>query len=183
MTITDHKRETARLKPLLALAAALTLATTAVAQPPAAPPPAAPRPPAVADPTHAPAATIARLVAQAKAQRQDGQPLVSLLLAQAPGYTARVDYRASLGPANLHETENEIFYVLEGAATLVTGGALIEPTPLRNGNRNGTRVEGGEARAVKAGDVMFIAAGTPHSFSAVDRLVVLSIHTAPKPVS
>jgi mannose-6-phosphate isomerase-like protein (cupin superfamily) len=168
------------LKPFLALAAALALNTAAQAQPPAGPPP-APRPPAVADPTAAPAAAVAALVAQAKAQRKEGQPLLSLLLAQAPGYTARVDYRASVGPANLHEAENEIFYVLEGAATLVTGGTLVEPTPARNGNRNGARVDGGQSREVKAGDVLFIAAGTPHSFSTVDRLVVLSIHTAPAP--
>jgi mannose-6-phosphate isomerase-like protein (cupin superfamily) len=29
--------------------------------------------------------------------------------------------------------------------------------------------------------VLFIAAGTPHWFSTVDKLVVLSIHTPPKP--
>ena len=165
------------MKPLLALCAALAMATAVQAQTP----PPAPRPPAVADPTVAPWMTVQALVAKAKEQRREGQPLVSLLLAQAPGYTARVDYRASVGPANLHETENEIFYVFEGSATLVTGGTLAEPTPLRNGNRNGARVEGGQARSVMAGDVLFIPAGTPHSFSAVDKLVVLSIHTAPAP--
>lgn len=156
---------------------AFVVATTAFAQPAASPPTL--RPPAVADPTVADAATVAGLVAQAKAQRKDGQPLVSLLLAQGPGYVNRVDYRASVGPANLHEAENEIFYVLEGSATLVTGGTLVEPTPARNGNRNGARVDGGQSREVKAGDVLYIAAGTPHGFSAVNGLVVLSIHTPP----
>lgn len=167
------------MKPLLVFAAALVLATAAQAQPPA--PATAPRPPAVADPIAASWGEVQALVAEAKVQRRDGQPLVSLLLAQAPGYTARVDYRASVGPANLHETENEIFYVLEGAGTLVTGGALVEPTAPRNGNRNGTRVDGGRSRQISAGDVLFVAAGTPHAFSAVERLVVLSIHTAPAP--
>jgi len=161
----------------LLVVAALALSAPALAQPPATPP--APRPPAVADPTVAPAAAIQALVAQAKAQRTSNQPLVSLLLAQGPGYTNRVDYRASVGPANLHEVENEIFYVLEGSATLMTGGTLIEPTAPRNGNRNGARVDGGGAKDVKVGDVMFIAAGTPHWFSAVNGLVVLSIHTQP----
>lgn len=161
------------MKPFLALGLAFGLATAAQAQSPALP--------AVADPTVASFVTLQALVVQAQTQRREGQPLVSLLLAQAPGYTARVDYRASVGPANLHETENEIFYVLEGVATLVTGGALVEPTPLRNGNRNGARVEGGQSRQVAAGDVLFVPAGTPHAFSAVDRLTVLSIHTAPAP--
>jgi mannose-6-phosphate isomerase-like protein (cupin superfamily) len=161
------------MKPLPVIAAALAFATAVQAQAPT------PRAPAVADPTLAPWPVVQTLVAEAKAQRREGQPLVSLLLAQAPGYTARVDYRASVGPANLHETENEIFYVLEGSATLVTGGTLVEPTAARNGNRNGARVDGGQARGVSAGDVLFIAAGTPHGFSAVERLVVLSIHTAP----
>jgi mannose-6-phosphate isomerase-like protein (cupin superfamily) len=164
------------MKPLPAIAAVLALTTAAQAQAPA---PATPRAPAVPDPTAASWGVVQALVAEAKAQRRDGQPLVSLLLAQAPGYTARVDYRASVGPANLHETENEIFYVLEGAASLVTGGTLVEPTAARNGNRNGTRVEGGQTRTVSAGDVLFVAAGTPHAFSAVEKLVVLSIHTPP----
>jgi len=158
------------MKSLLAIAATLALTTAAHAQANA---------PAVADPTVAPWGLVQALVAEAKAQRRDGQPLVSLLLAQAPGYTARVDYRASVGPANLHETENEIFQVLEGAATLVVGGSLVEPTAPRNGNRNGVRVDGGRARLVGAGDVLFVAAGAPHWFSAVDKLVVLSIHTPP----
>lgn len=166
------------MKSLLAIAATLAMATSAHAQAPA---PAPPRAPAVADPTVASWGMVQVLVAEAKAQRREGQPLVSLLLAQAPGYTARVDYRASVGPANLHETENEIFYVLEGGATLVTGGALVEPTALRNGNRNGAGVRGGQTRAVGAGDILFVAAGEPHWFSAVDKLVVLSIHTPPAP--
>lgn len=160
------------MKPLPAIAAAFALTTAAHAQTNA---------PAVADPTVASWGLVQALVAEAKTQRREGQPLVSLLLAQAPGYTARVDYRASVGPANLHETENEIFQVLEGAATLVVGGTLVEPTAPRNGNRNGARVSGGQARVVGAGDVLFVAAGAPHWFSAVDKLVVLSIHTPPGP--
>lgn len=162
------------MKSILAITITLALTTAAHAQTPA---PA----PAVADPTVAPWGMVQTLVAEAKAQRRDGQPLVSLLLAQAPGYTARVDYRASVGPANLHETENEIFQVLEGSATLIVGGSLVEPTAARNGNRNGARISGGQARAVGAGDVLFVAAGAPHWFSAVDKLVVLSIHTPPGP--
>lgn len=169
------------MKLVLAAVVAAALCTPALAQttPPAAAP--TPRPPAVPDPTVAPTMAVARLVAQAKAQRTGDQPLVSLLLAQGPGYTNRVDYRASVGPANLHQAENEIFYVLEGSATLVTGGTLVEPTAPRNGNINGARLDGGTARVVAVGDVLFVAAGTPHWFSAVDRLVVLSIHTPPKP--
>lgn len=162
------------MKPLPAIAAALALTTAAQAQTPASAP-------AIADPTVASWGVVQTLVAEAKAQRREDQPLVSLLLAQAPGYTARVDYRASVGPANLHETENEIFQVLEGAATLIVGGTLVEPTAPRNGNRNGARVDGGRARVVGAGDVLFVAAGAPHWFSAVDKLVVLSIHTPPGP--
>ena len=156
------------MKSILAITMTLALTTAAQAQAPA-----------VADPTVASWGVVQTLVAEAKAQRREGQPLVSLLLAQAPGYTARVDYRASVGPANLHETENEIFEVLEGSATLVVGGQLVEPTAARNGNRNGVRISGGQARAVGAGDVLFVAAGAPHWFSAVDKLVVLSIHTPP----
>jgi mannose-6-phosphate isomerase-like protein (cupin superfamily) len=72
-----------------------------------------------------------------------------------------------------HDRVTETYYILSGAGTLVTGGALrdAKPTDLSRVNagmsRTGTR-QGGLSRKVKPGDIVVIPAGTPHSFSQLD---------------
>ncbi|HTS50252.1 MAG TPA: hypothetical protein VMH05_20035 [Bryobacteraceae bacterium] len=73
--------------------------------------------------------------------------------------------------ANLHETKvTEIYYILDGNATLVTGGTLPDPHPLRAGGTTfqSTRIEGGVSRHVSKGDVIIIPGRTPHWFSSQD---------------
>src|SRR5690349_522571 len=58
--------------------------------------------------------------------------------------------------ANLHQTKvTEIYYILEGTATLVTGGTIPDPKPLAPGSTTlqGKRIDGGMSRKVAAGDV------------------------------
>jgi len=75
--------------------------------------------------------------------------------------------------ALIHDRVTETYYIVSGSGTIVTGGSLggAKPTDLSNVNagmsQTGTRV-GGEERRVKAGDIVIVPAGTPHSFSALD---------------
>ena len=73
--------------------------------------------------------------------------------------------------ANLHQTKvAEIYYILDGNATLVTGGALHSPKPLRAGSTTfqSTRIDGGTSRKVSKGDIVIIPGRTPHWFSSQD---------------
>ena len=73
--------------------------------------------------------------------------------------------------ANLHQTKvTEIYYILDGNATLVAGGTLPDPKPLRAGSTTlqSTRIEGGTSRHVSKGDVIIIPGRTPHWFSSQD---------------
>jgi mannose-6-phosphate isomerase-like protein (cupin superfamily) len=73
--------------------------------------------------------------------------------------------------ANLHQTKvTEIYYILDGSATLVTGGTLPDPHPLRAGSTTfqSTKIEGGVSRHVAKGDVIVIPGRTPHWFSSQD---------------
>ena len=76
----------------------------------------------------------------------------------------------------VHTKVTEVYYIVEGRGTLVTGGSLVDPkerelTPLRyevNGpGISGSDVEGGVSRPVGPGDIVIIPAGTPHKFSDV----------------
>lgn len=75
--------------------------------------------------------------------------------------------------ALIHDRVTETYYIVSGSGTIVTGGTLGSPKPTDLSNVNagmsqtGTR-QGGESRRVKAGDIVIIPAGTPHSFSALD---------------
>src|SRR5688572_4738171 len=75
--------------------------------------------------------------------------------------------------ALIHDYVTETYYITSGSGTFVTGGSLggARPTDLSKVNagmsQTGSRI-GGEARRVKAGDIVIVPAGTPHSFSELD---------------
>jgi mannose-6-phosphate isomerase-like protein (cupin superfamily) len=82
------------------------------------------------------------------------------------------------GVAAVHFKVSEIYHVTDGAATLVTGGAMVNAkmrpadalaVRLEDGpGASGTAIEGGVSRRIKAGDVVVIPAGVPHWFSRIE---------------
>lgn len=60
----------------------------------------------------------------------------------------------------------EAYYMLDGAATLVTGGTLAAPTRETPGTSGvsvrSDRIDGGVSRKMSRGDVVVIPGGTPH---------------------
>ena len=156
----------------IGISIALTLAAAALAQPPASP---APK-------TYASSADVAALEAQAKSARKDGQPLVVERILQLAPYNANLEYRASIGPASVHEREAEIFYVIDGGGTMVTGGKLVNEKRSNPENLTGTAIEGGTPRVLAKGDFLVVPENTPHWFSALDGSIVLMSLHIPRPV-
>jgi mannose-6-phosphate isomerase-like protein (cupin superfamily) len=90
------------------------------------------------------------------------------------------------GPAGIyHDDTAETYVVISGAATLITGGSIVngqrspadsEVTTTLNGpSCNGTMV-GFTSRQIKVGDVIVIPEGVPHGFSAIpDHVTYLSV--------
>ena len=76
------------------------------------------------------------------------------------------------GDAIAHETRTaEVYYILDGAGTLVTGGTIadLKPPPAgRTAGPRGDRIIGGVTRRVSAGDIIVIPGRTPHWFSALE---------------
>lgn len=88
------------------------------------------------------------------------------------------------GEATLHETRtSETYYMLEGTATLVTGGTLADLKPRRNANDRSPRaqrIDGGVSRKLGPGDIVVIPGGTPHWWSSLDSdLRYVIIRSAP----
>lgn len=151
---------------LVGIASALTGALMAQQQPP--------QPPK----TYTSAAEITAMMAKAKSDRkQDQANYIQRILGLAP-YTANLEYRAAVGPAAVHVKEAELFYVIDGAGTLVTGGKLTDITnPGNADNPQGKGIEGGTSRAVAKGDFFIVPENTPHWFSKIEgTLVLMSLH-------
>ena len=127
-------------------------------------------------------ADITALIAKAKSERTANQPIVAEPILRLAPYAANLEYRASVGAAAVHEKEAELFYVIDGSATMVTGGKLVKESRTNPENLTGTGIEGGESRPVAKGDFIVVPENTPHWFSAINgTLVLMSLHV-PRPV-
>ena len=153
----------------------LTASAAFAQQPPA---PAA----AAASRTMVSASDVTALIAKAKAERKDNQALLAQSMIQLAPYNVSLEYRAAVANAAVHETEAELFYVIDGSATLVTGGKLTNENRTNAANLSGSGIEGGVSRRVAKGDFIMVPEGTPHWFSAIDGTVVLmSLHLPHSP--
>lgn len=79
--------------------------------------------------------------------------------------------RSVPGDANLHRVDTtEIYYMLTGTATLVTGGTMVDPYQPESSptSLRAPRIEGGVTRRVGPGDVVVIPGHTPHWWSSLD---------------
>jgi quercetin dioxygenase-like cupin family protein len=94
------------------------------------------------------------------AKAGDGQ--ASETLKEYPQHATMLSFRSRNGEAELHENFADIFYVLDGRATLVTGGMVAGARTIGPGEIRGERVENGTRQELRAGDVAHVPAGVPH---------------------
>jgi quercetin dioxygenase-like cupin family protein len=66
--------------------------------------------------------------------------------------------------AEVHDNEADLFYVVDGRATQVLGGRVIDGKPTGPGQIRGPKTEGGQTYQLGKGDVMWVPAGTAHWF-------------------
>ena len=78
------------------------------------------------------------------------------------GSTTEISVRTASGIAELHQRWQDNFFVVSGEGTEITGGRIVDPTENAPGEIRGSRVEGGESHLLRKGDVLHIAANTPH---------------------
>jgi mannose-6-phosphate isomerase-like protein (cupin superfamily) len=95
------------------------------------------------------------------ASRQAASGNVSVTLDKYPGYFTMLSTRAKSGGAELHKKAADLFVAIDGEATVITGGTIVDRTEQGDEVR-GTRVEGGVAQVMHKGDVLTIAPNTPH---------------------
>jgi mannose-6-phosphate isomerase-like protein (cupin superfamily) len=100
---------------------------------------------------------------QVEAAFAKGMPLVETDL-----YKVHASRRDRPGMAEVHMRDTDVIYVLEGSATLVTGGTVNEPKQTARDEVRGVSIAGGTARRLSRGDVMIVPSGVPHWFQQVE---------------
>ena len=90
-----------------------------------------------------------------------------------------------------HNQITEVYHVIEGNGTLVTGGTLDNPreipadnpvvTVLNGPSTGGSAIQNGVSRKIGPGDVVIIPPNTPHWFSEIttDQIVYLVVRVDP----
>jgi mannose-6-phosphate isomerase-like protein (cupin superfamily) len=80
----------------------------------------------------------------------------------APEVLVRRRFASQPNNASVHPERDEIYQVIDGSATLMTGGTFVDPGDRPAG------IRGDEEREIGAGDVVVIPAGTLHWFSQIN---------------
>src|SRR5262244_561302 len=95
-------------------------------------------------------------------------------------------------PAELHDASDDVYYVLDGSATLVLGGRLEDPKETDPGEWRSPRIIDGKTVEIKKGDLVVVPRGTPHQRSTANKdftMILIKIYSeplkpgAPKPTS
>jgi len=91
-----------------------------------------------------------------------GMPLL-----ETAGYKVHASRRVEPGQAEIHTLDTDVIYVVDGSATLVTGGKAIDTKEIGPNEIRGTRIEGGQEHHISKGDAVIVPNGVPHQFTAV----------------
>jgi mannose-6-phosphate isomerase-like protein (cupin superfamily) len=84
-------------------------------------------------------------------------------------YSVNVRIVKPSDPPLLHAASLDIWVVMSGSATAVTGGQLADMKKRPNSDdAAGTAIMGGVEQPLKAGDVLYVPPGVPHGFKDIN---------------
>jgi uncharacterized protein GlcG (DUF336 family)/mannose-6-phosphate isomerase-like protein (cupin superfamily) len=89
------------------------------------------------------------------------------LFLDANRYKLDAGRRVEPGEVEFHERVVDVMHVVEGSATVITGGEMVEPREVSAGELRARAVEGGTRHELRQGDVLAIPNGVPHQFAEV----------------
>lgn len=114
--------------------------------------------------TPASAMTRAEVFAQLEKAAVTSPGMMVARMANTEAYRVNVVKRTVPQGAIAHEVGTEVHYIVEGAATLVTGGAIVRAA---GGAATSATIRDGVSRQVHAGDIVLVPVGTPHWYQAI----------------
>lgn len=80
-------------------------------------------------------------------------------------YMIHASRREKPGMAEVHVKDADLIYVMEGSATFVTGGSVVDGKRVAPDEIRGASIRDGQTRQLARGDVIIVPRGTPHQFA------------------
>jgi len=117
--------------------------------------------------TPGPSTEAVRVFPKADVERSFAKGGIRVDDANGRRYQVHTSRRDQAGLAEVHTVDTDVFYLLSGSATLVTGGTVVGSREIGANEFRGDAIEGGQERSVVPGDVVVIPAGTPHWFKSI----------------
>jgi mannose-6-phosphate isomerase-like protein (cupin superfamily) len=77
-------------------------------------------------------------------------------------HALKLNERTASGGAEIHAHFDDVILLMEGKATLITGGEVIDAHLGNDGETTGSGIRNGTVQPISAGDLIHIPAGTPH---------------------
>jgi mannose-6-phosphate isomerase-like protein (cupin superfamily) len=95
-------------------------------------------------------------------QKTDASGLATEQLKKYSTDYTMLAFRSQSGKAELHEKFADFYVVVDGSATIVSGGHIVNPTTTAPGEVRGDSIQDGKETMLKKGDVVHIPPNTPH---------------------
>lgn len=97
-------------------------------------------------------------------ERQEGNKTEDIVVASGMQMRVAVfhDEKRENDLVEVHDGSDDVYYVLEGTATLLLGGTLVEPNEISPSEWRAKTSRGGQKYEIRKGDVIVVPRGTPH---------------------
>jgi quercetin dioxygenase-like cupin family protein len=87
------------------------------------------------------------------------------MLLQTNNYKVMAGRRGGPGTVEIHAKDTDVFYIIDGTATFITGGTANEVKEKSPGEFGAKDITGGDVHHLAKGDVIVIPNGVPHWFT------------------
>lgn len=96
------------------------------------------------------------------AGKMSDKHVASTTLEKYGNHFTMLAHRDGDGEVEVHDKVADVFVILSGDATLITGGTVVGGHATDPGETRGASITGGEKKTLAAGDAVHIAAKVPH---------------------
>jgi glc operon protein GlcG len=83
-------------------------------------------------------------------------------------YKVMTARRDGPGEVEVHSLDTDVFYIVKGSATFVTGGKVVDARNTAPNEVRGKSIQGGTPHHLSQGDILVIPHGVPHWFEGVE---------------
>ena len=146
----------------LILVAALVLVGVVSHARQAPPPPPPPAPAAGSPATYTSGVDLAEVLKRAVSP---AGAATTAAISNTDQYRINIVHRVTPAGALAHAGNTELHYILEGSATVVTGGTLVRPA---GGGAGAASIQNGVTQHVSKGDVIIVPENSPHWYKDIE---------------